>query len=222
MSTISQEDYLKAVYVFKETKEDAVTTTELARKLEVSNAAISDMSKKLDGLGLINYSRYKGMELTPDGEKTALKVIRRHRLWELFLVEALGLSWTEVHDEAELLEHKTSDFLIDKIDEYLNFPGFDPHGYPIPDKNGNMPVEPESIPLSVCETGKYYRIAKVNDDIRELIHFFEKIGLTLKKKIKVVERLAFDNSITILVDSVNHTISEKIAENIFLTKEGDK
>lgn len=134
MSTISKENYLKVIFNQNELVNDFVTTSQMAQELDVSNAAISDMAKKLSSEGLITYEKYKGMELTSKGEKMALKVIRRHRLWELFLMKILGLNWSEIHDEAENLEHHSSDFLIDKIDEYLGYPEFDPHGHPIPKK----------------------------------------------------------------------------------------
>ena len=122
-----------------------MSTAFLADKLEVSNAASTDMVKRLNTQGLLRYEKYKGVELTDQGEKLALRTIRRHRLWETFLINTLGLSWSEVHEEAEVLEHQTSDFLIDKIDQFLDYPEFDPHGDPIPSKDGKIPEIPDAI-----------------------------------------------------------------------------
>lgn len=218
MPTISKENYLKAVYSRKTESGGGATTSELAEKLEISNAAISDMAKKLSEQGLITYAKYKGMELTSKGEKLALKVIRRHRLWELFLIQVLGLSWSEVHDEAENLEHSTSDFLIDKIDEYLGYPKFDPHGDPIPQKNGTIPKTPEVIELKNAEVGVKYKIGRVNDSSSELINYLTKIGIKLAKEIEIVEKLSFDNSVIVKIDSKNHSLSEVVASNVFLER----
>lgn len=218
MPTISKENYLKAVY--NKSKEDGsgATTSALAENLEISNAAISDMARKLSDEGLINYAKYKGMELTGEGKKIALKVIRRHRLWELFLIQVLGLSWSEVHDEAENLEHSTSDHLIDKIDEYLGFPKFDPHGDPIPQKNGLLPSAPEVVELAKASIGKKYKVGRVNDKNNDLIKYLTKIGISLSKEIEIVEKLSFDNSVIIQVDSERHSLSEFAASNVFLVK----
>ena len=217
MPTISKENYLKAVYSSLEIDAGA-TTSALSQKLEVSNAAISDMAKKLSDEGLINYAKYRGMELTGEGKKIALKVIRRHRLWELFLIKVLGLSWSEVHDEAESLEHSTSEFLIDKIDDYLGNPKVDPHGDPIPKRNGTLPKLPELINMQQTEIGKKYRIGRVNDKSNDLMNYLTQIGIELSKEVKIVDKLSFDNSVIVEIDSVNHSLSEFVASNIFLEK----
>ncbi len=216
MSTISKENYLKTLYTQDKRTEAAVTTSQIAEKLNVTNAATSEMAKKLSNAGLVNYQRYKGIELTTEGKKVALNVLRRHRLWELFLMEVLDLTWDEVHDEAELLEHQTSERLIDKIDEFLNFPTFDPHGSPIPQKNGELPEMPELVSLTNAIKGLTYSVARVSDKNSELIKYFSKIGLILNKKIKIVELLTFDNSVVIELDGAETTISEKTARSIFL------
>jgi DtxR family Mn-dependent transcriptional regulator len=216
MSTISKENYLKTLYTQDKSTEASVTTSQIAEKLNVTNAATSEMAKKLSNAGLVNYQRYKGVELTTKGKKVALNVLRRHRLWELFLMEVLNLTWDEVHDEAELLEHQTSERLIDKIDEFLNFPTFDPHGSPIPQKNGELPKMPELVSLTNAIEGSTYCVARVSDRNSELIKYFSKIGLILNKKIKIVEFLTFDNSVVIELDGAETTISEKTARSIFL------
>lgn len=216
MPTISKENYLKAVYSQSLEQQTEATTSVLSEKLEVSNAAISDMAKKLSNAGLIDYTKYKGVELTGEGKKIALKIIRRHRLWELFLIKVLGLSWSEVHDEAEKLEHSTSDFLIDKIDDFLENPKFDPHGDPIPNKNGTLPKLPELLNMKDAEIGKSYYVRRVNDKNNDLMNYLTQIGLVLLKEIEIVDKLSFDGSIIVKVDSVNHLLSEFVASHIFL------
>ncbi|MBL1212352.1 MAG: metal-dependent transcriptional regulator [Ignavibacteriae bacterium] len=216
MSTISKENYLKTLYTKDKIENVVVTTSQIAESLNVSNAATSEMAKKLSNQGLVNYKKYKGIELTNRGEKIALNVLRRHRLWELFLMEVLNLTWDEVHDEAELLEHQTSENLIDKIDEYLNFPEFDPHGSPIPNKKGKLPLMPKLKPLLSGEEGATYKVARVSDKNSELIKYFTKIGLTLNKKIKIIEKLTFDNSIVIELNNSSISLSEKTAQSVFL------
>lgn len=218
MTSISIENYLKAVYNSTGGKNNPVTTSELAAKLDVSNAATSDMAKKLAKAGYVTYVRYKGLSLTEEGEKHALRIIRRHRLWELFLIKVLDLSWGEVHDEAEKLEHCASEFLIDKIEEYLDFPEFDPHGSPIPGKNGELPVMPKIIPLFEAVTGKSYTIAKVTDRSSELIHYISGLGISLNSHIEVTDKLSFDDSMTIKIGGVKHSFSKKITEHIFVSE----
>lgn len=220
MPTISKENYLKAVYCRVNEVGSGATTSSLAEKLEISNSAISEMAKKLSDEGLITYEKYRGMELTGEGRKIALRVIRRHRLWELFLMNVLDLSWSEVHDEAENLEHSTSDYLIDKIDRYLGYPKFDPHGYPIPQKNGAIPKTPDLIELKDAIPGKKYKVSRVNDANNDMMIYLTKIGMSLSKEIEVVEKLAFDNSVIIKVDSERHSLSELVASNIFVEKVG--
>ena len=133
----SEENYLKTIFHLQ-TKDENVSTNELAEKLQAKPASITDMMKKLKTRKLVNYQPYQGFRLTPEGKKVALSIIRRHRLWEYFLAEKLKFNWDEVHEVAEQLEHVSSKKLIDKLDEYLDFPKFDPHGDPIPDTNGKM------------------------------------------------------------------------------------
>ncbi|MEE9429610.1 MAG: metal-dependent transcriptional regulator [Melioribacteraceae bacterium] len=218
MATISKENYLKAIYKLAKGNGKVVSSSELATELDVSKAAISEMAKKLALQGYINYQRYKGIKILSKGKKVALDVIRKHRLWELFLVNTLGLSWEEVHSEAENLEHSTTQFLIDKIDEHLDFPMFDPHGEPIPNKNGNYRSIINDFAMKECEVGKVYKISRVNDRNKELIKYLTQINIKLNKKIKIVDKLRFDNSIIIEVGKSSHSLSEKLVENIFLTK----
>jgi len=219
MPTISKEDYLKAIYSISNESQSAVTTSEVAERLDVSKAATSEMVQKLSGLGYLNHERYRGVTLTEEGRKAALNIIRRHRIWELFLKDVLGLSWSEVHDEAELLEHSTSEFLIEKLDAYLGYPSFDPHGEPIPDRDGNMPAVPALLPLAKCELGKSYLLAKVFDESAELMNFFSGIGLALNVRVTVSSRLSYDNSTIVIIDGIPHSLSEKAGNNLFFISE---
>lgn len=218
MHSISKENYLKAVYHSMGAEGKQVATSTLADKLEVSNAATSEMARKLADAGLVDYARYKGVGLTESGKKIALQILRRHRLWELFLIEVLGMSWGEVHDEAERLEHCTSDALIDKIEEFLEFPQFDPHGSPIPDKNGELPLMPELFPLNESSVGHSYVISKVVDRSSELIHYITSIGINLNSKISVVDKLEFDESVRIKIGDEIHSLSKKVSEHIFVSE----
>jgi len=216
MSTISKENYLKVIFNHKYTSGGNASTVKLAQELSVSNAAISDMAKKLSQEGLISYKKYKGMELTGEGEKIALNVIRRHRLWESFLMKVLDLPWSEVHDQAEILEHHTSEFLIDRIEEYLNFPEFDPHGHPIPKKNGTLPKSPKIIVLANAEVGCEYELVQVNDKDNKLINYLSRVGLILNTKFEVIDKLEFDNSLTVKFENKTLSISQKLSESVFV------
>jgi len=217
MPTISKENYLKSIYSLNLTNSENVTTSQVAQKLEITNAATSEMARKLSEQGYLTYEKYKGVELTDKGKKIALQIIRRHRLWESFLMKVLGMSWSEVHDEAERLEHNTSDSLINKIDEHLDFPEFDPHGHPIPNKNGEIPKIPKLVSLVNAEVGKKYKIFRVADESSELIQYLTKLDLILYKEIKIIEKLSFDNSIIVQVNGSNHSLSEKVAEKVSVT-----
>lgn len=216
MPTISKENYIKTVYQLDSESDQSVTTSQIAQTLDITNAATSEMAKKLAENGLLNYEKYKGVELTDNGKQMALNIIRRHRLWELFLIEVLGLTWGEVHDEAELLEHTTSDFLIDKIDRFLNYPKFDPHGYPIPDKNGILPEFSSGIPLKDTEPGKFYKVLRVDDKQAGMIEYISRLGISLMCEIRLIEKLSFDNSVMIEINGNSHLISEKVSEKIFV------
>lgn len=218
MATISKENYLKAIYSLAKKNNGFVTASSLAVELGISNAAISDMASRLAKQGYIEYKKYKGIKILASGEKIAKDILRKHRLWELFLVETLGLSWGEVHLEAEKLEHSTTNFLIDKIDAYLNFPKTDPHGAPIPNKEGAYRIKSLDIPMNECEVGKLYKISRVNDKNIELINYLTKIELFIDKEIIIKEKLGFDGSIIIEVDNQSHSLSEKLVSNIYITE----
>jgi DtxR family Mn-dependent transcriptional regulator len=218
MTSISKEDYLKTLYMLSVDADSRVSTLAIANRLGISNAATSEMAKRLGDFGLVKYVKYKGVQLTKKGEKSALEVIRRHRLWEMFLMETLDLSWNEIHEEAEKLEHNSSDFLMEQIDSYLDFPKFDPHGDPIPDSNGKLPEMPENVMLKDAEVGERYRIVRVDHRHKELVDYFLKLKLQLNQEIEILDRLEFDHSVSVKLNGSTHTFSEKIAGMLYVSK----
>ena len=179
------------------------------------------MMKKLSRDGLVNYTRYKGIKLTGQGESYARNMVRRHRIWELFLQRIVGMPWDKVHDEAEHLEHSSSDELINRLEEMLDYPQFDPHGDPIPDKNGMLPKQKKMIPLSSIETGEMVEVVRVNDFDHSFLNYLSEIGLELNKKLLVKNILDFDKSMLISIDKSEINISNTIAANIFVVRQNN-
>ncbi len=214
--TTSLENYLKSIYLLSANDQPA-SGKALAEKLSVSPAAVTDMTRKLARKGLVHYSRYQGILLTDHGMSMALSVLRKHRLWELFLVNTLGLSWDEVHREAENLEHISSDFLIDKIDKHLGYPKYDPHGAPIPDKSGKLTLHPSCKSLQDVTQGKSYRITMVDDTNHEFLTFITKKGISLGNEILVREVLSFDGTIVIDCNNQSFSLSRESAGRVFVT-----
>ena len=214
----SKEDYLKLIFEFSIEQNKKVLPTQLAEAMSVSPAAVTDMIKKLISADLVLKNRKEGIFLTEKGREIAVNVLRKHRLWETFLADVLGLSWTEIHKEAEQLEHRTSDFLIDKIDEYLKFPEFDPHGTAIPPKNGEYKVNSKIIVLSDVIEGSKYIVRRIYDKDSDLIKYFDKIKLKIGSELFIKEKMSFDDSIEVEVDSEKHLISKKVSGFIFVEK----
>ena len=187
MPSISVENYLKNIYEL-EASEERVTTSIIADKLKIAPASVTDMVKKLSSKGFLRHVPYKGVEVTEKGKRSALKIIRKHRLWEMFLVQVLHFSWDKIHDEAEEFEHIMSERMEEKIDEVLGHPVVDPHGDPIPSKKGIL-RHIEYDPLSRIEEGTVVRVVRVNDAHPELLEYISKIGLFLKTKMTVLQRV---------------------------------
>ncbi len=215
MQNDSKEDYLGIIFKHQDSNGEIKPNT-IAEKLTVSNAAVTDMLKKLAKDGLVNYKKYKGISLTKNGENFARNIVRRHRLWEVFLYQVLGMPWDKVHEEANRLEHASSDELMNKIDEMLNFPEYDPHGDPIPTKEGKVPEIKKHRPLSELATGDSADVVRVNDFDENFLTYISKLGIKLKEKIIVKEKRTFDNSMEILVDGKPWNISNKLAQNVFV------
>ncbi len=220
MKNISKEDYLSTIYRHRN-NEGGIKATQLAEQLEISNAAVTDMMKKLSRDGLVNYARYKGIKLSKQGESYARNMIRRHRIWELFLQRIVGMPWDKVHDEAEQLEHSSSDELINRLEEMLEYPQFDPHGDPIPDKNGMLPKQKKMIPLSMIKTGEMVEVVRVNDFDNDFLNYLSGIGIKLNKKLIIKDVLNFDKSMLIEIDGSEINISNTIAANIFVVRENN-
>jgi DtxR family Mn-dependent transcriptional regulator len=215
MNSFTEENYLKAIYKLLE-NETVVTTNAIAEKMSTKAASVTDMLKKLSDKKMINYQKYQGVSLTNKGEKVALMIIRKHRLWEMFLVEKLSFKWDEVHDVAEQLEHIDSDKLIAQIDKFLNYPKFDPHGDPIPDVNGKFQIQ-KSVLLSTLKLNEQGVMTGVVDHSSAFLQYLDKCGIVLGNDIKIKEVIAFDKSLQITVNKKNTLfISNEVAKNILV------
>lgn len=217
MKNISKEDYLSAI--FRNSDENGeIKPNLIAEKLEISNAAVTDMLKKLSRDGLVSYEKYKSIALTNEGKSYAMNMLRRHRIWEVFLHQTLGMSWDKVHDEAEKLEHSSSDELIKRLEEFLDYPEFDPHGYPIPDKNGKMPKHKQAVAVTELRKNDKAEVIRVNDDNKGVLTFISKMKIELGKEIFIKDVLDYDGSMTVKIDKKEVNLSKKIASNIFVEK----
>lgn len=213
----SVEDYLKAIYVLQSEGESA-TTTNIANALEVSSASVTNMLKRLAKMNLLEHESYKGAKLTSAGNKIALEILRHHRLLELYLKEVMGYSWDEVHDEAEKLEHHISEQFEDRIAELLNHPTHDPHGDPIPSKEGVMP-EMAQLSIAEAEVEAPYIIGRVKDQDPELLRYLEKIGVLPGSKIEVLEKAPFNGPVRVrLEDNFEQTIGHAVASEVYLVE----
>ena len=196
MISVTEENYLKAIFSFSHLAEGKVGNQIIAEKLAINPASVTQMLRKLHEKKLIEYNRIDGAKLTKEGWKAAIKVIRKHRLWETFLVQHLNFSWAEVHEVAEQLEHIQSDKLLDELDIFLGTPGFDPHGDPIPDKNGKMSIIKSRF-LWEAEIGKKVKVIKVADNTASFLKYLDKQGIALADIIIVKEVQDFDKSILV-------------------------
>lgn len=217
MFTLSEENYLKAIYHLELVANSGISTNAIAKQLNTKASSVSDMIKKLSDKEVVVYKKYKGVVLTSKGKKVAANIVRKHRLWEVFLVEKLNFSWDEVHDVAEQLEHIKSPKLINQLDAMLGFPTQDPHGDPIPDKDGNINAIEKSL-LSTLHKNESGVCVGVDDSSSEFLQFLDKKGITLGKKIMVLEKEEFDNSFLIQIEEETLSISNKIANNLYVQK----
>lgn len=210
------EDYLKTIYKL-DTDEKGASTTRIAESLDVSSASATNMIKRLSKMGLVDYQSYKGASLTSSGRKIALEIIRHHRLLELYLLEVMGYSWDEVHDEAEKLEHHISEQFEDKIAELLDNPTHDPHGDPIPTKDGIMP-EMEDDSLIHAEEGHQYIVSRVKNQDPELLRYLEKIGLLPGARLTIKEKGPFKGPIILQVEENEQVLGHEVAEHIYIAE----
>lgn len=215
MLSLTEENYLKAIYHLSEGGAKSVLTNELAEAMNTKAASVTDMIKKLSAKEVITYEKYYGVNVTHKGKTEALLVIRKHRLWETFLVEKLGFAWDEVHEVAEQLEHINSPRLIEKLDEFLGFPKVDPHGDPIPDHKGKLKIQPQ-VPIDLLQVGYQGKIAAVKDSDSNLLKYLDKIGARPGVTIKVLGKEEYDDSMEVLIEDHRVFISKEVSQNILV------
>lgn len=207
------ENYLKRIYMI-ELSGERVSTTLLSEKLRISPASVTEMIKRLAGEGHVVYTPYKGVELSSAGRRKALRVLRRHRLWEFFLVNVLRYNWDEIHEEAERLEHMTSEKLEERLDAFLGHPVLDPHGDAIPTADGVMSHR-EAVPLSQS-TARTVTVSRVSDENPDILKYASRCGIGLRTTLKVRERMAFDGSLRVAIGRREMFISPMLAAHIFV------
>ena len=218
MNSFTEENYIKAIYKLIESEDGTVSTNAIAKKMDTKAASVTDMLKKLSAKKIIHYKKYQGVTLSLKGEKIALNIIRKHRLWEMFLVETFNFKWDEVHDVAEQLEHIQSEKLIAELDKFLNFPKADPHGDPIPDSKGKLLTQ-RSKRLSQFDKSDICLMTGVVDHSPAFLQYLEKAGITLGIEIKIKDVIEFDKSLQITINKKNHVfISNDVAKNILVIK----
>lgn len=216
MQSFTEENYLKVIYHLSVIS-NPVQTNAIAERIQTKAASVTDMIKKLSDKDLVNYVKYQGVTLTESGKLTAINIVRRHRLWEVFLVDKLNFKWDEVHEVAEELEHITSTLLVERLDEFLDFPKVDPHGDPIPDQHGNF-ANLSFIKLSKLKSTEKGTITGVSEHSSPFLKHLERLGLTLGKQIEVSETIDFDGSVELLIDDRKINISKEVAKHILISK----
>ncbi len=216
MHSLTEENYLKAIYALSQNGNIKITPTLIAEEVKVNAASVIDMIKKLSQKKLITYDKIKGAKLTDKGGKAAISIIRNHRLWEAFLLEKLNYSWDVVHEIAEQLEHIKHPELADRLDKFLGYPDYDPHGDPIPKSNGVMP-KTFKILLTEIEIGKTCRVAAVKDTSSVFLQYLEKLAIGIGTKIKVLDKIDFDGSMSVQIGKGAKTIiSKKFADSLLV------
>lgn len=216
MASLTVENYVKAIYQLSDSEQStAVATGQIASALGVLPGTVTSMLKTLDESNLATYTPYEGVRLTPAGRALALRVLRRHRLIEQFLVETLHLTWDEVHEEAENMEHAVSDWLIDRIDAVLGYPSTDPHGDPIPKADGTMAATRDKC-LTECEAGERFRVARVTDQSPEFLRFLSQAGLEIGTAGSLVANEQGDDRVTVSVGGDRQTLSRHMAEKLMV------
>ncbi|RZS97547.1 metal-dependent transcriptional regulator [Cecembia calidifontis] len=214
--TPAEESYLKVIYQISDGGKKSVSTNDISVKMKTKPASVSDMLRRLGEKEVIEYRKYYGVHITEEGKKLALQTIRKHRLWEVFLVEKLRFSWDEVHEVADELEHIKSKLLIQRLDEYLGFPKFDPHGDPIPDEYGDIRARPR-LPLSELDINATGQLVAVKDSSSAFLRYLDKVGVYIGARIKVLDKVEFDGSVEILVDNKKTIfMSKDVAGNVLV------
>jgi DtxR family Mn-dependent transcriptional regulator len=218
MNSYSEENYLKTIFLLSQKTVGVVQTNTIAEHIGIKPASVTDMLKKLAEKKLIDYIKYKGVTLTETGKRTAVGIIRKHRLWEVFLVDTLHFKWDEVHEIAEELEHINSEILIDRLDQFLGKPRTDPHGDPIPDEDGNFETV-KLIKLNQLHIGRTGIIVGVSEHSSAYLKHLENLGLTLGKEIEILEITDFDGSVALKLANEKVNISRDVAKHILIHEE---
>lgn len=216
VNTSSEQNYLKAIFHLEQGGGYALTT-DIAAAIGHKAASVTEMLKKMSDKKLISYQKYRGVKLTPKGKKLAVNIVRKHRLWEVFLLQELGFLWDEVHDMAEQLEHIESDELVGRLDKYLGNPKFDPHGDPIPDKNGKI-VNHRSLALSDALPEEKYILAGVSNHDKNFLKHLSDLGIKLNDSISVKSILGYDKSMTVQINSRLMVLTQKVASGLKVVK----
>lgn len=217
MLTHAEENYLKIIYHLSQTEEEGISTNAIAHKIDAKASSVTDMIKRLDEKELVTHERYRGVSITELGIHRAKMVIRKHRLWEVFLVEKLHFNWDEVHDVAEELEHIKSEKLINALDAFLGFPKEDPHGDPIPNAKGEMVVRDKEL-LTETDVNHVYMCVGVKDTSPAFLQYLDRQKIALGTTFKVLDHENFDHSVTILHRKSELTLSKVVAQNLFVKK----
>ena len=213
--TFSEENYLKAIYHISDVSKGGIGTNAIAEKMETKASSVTDMIKKLAGKKLVDYKKYQGVTLTKKGQKIAVDIIRKHRLWEVFLQEHLGFGGEEVHEVAEELEHINSTELVERLDKFLGYPKYDPHGGPIPDSEGVFP-EPKRVKLDELEVGRKTKVMGITEHSDAFLSHLSKLRLGLGTEFLLMERFDFDRSVEIELNNKTIQLSHDVAKNIFV------
>ncbi len=214
--TTAEENYLKAIFKIAEKEGKAVLTNAIAAAMNTAAASVTDMLKRLSEKQLIEYEKYRGVVLTEEGSRLATILIRKHRLWEVFLVDKLGFAWDEVHDLAEQLEHVQGEPLVDRLDNFLGFPRFDPHGDPIPDAEGRWTFR-QQVRVSLLQPGDRGIVTGVDDHATPFLQYLDQIGLGLGVEVLLVSRTEYDQSVQVRIGGKSEVmLSEKVAQNLFV------
>jgi DtxR family transcriptional regulator, Mn-dependent transcriptional regulator len=214
----SKENYLKAIFHLQDER-GVVTTNELAQALQTRAASVTDMLKKLKEQKLLLYERYKGFKLSNEGRKVAIQIIRKHRLWEFFLVENLLFGWDEVHEMAEELEHISSKKLVDRLDAFLNFPQTDPHGDPIPDGQGKFNLQ-RQLSLADLPLHKAAQVSAIMSQTKEMLELLQHKNIRIGTRLEVRKKFPFDNSLELKIRNLPAiTVSEQVAKNVLVKDE---
>lgn len=213
--SFTEENYLKQIYKLSKNLDKGVSTNALAERMETKASSVTDMIKKLATKKLVDYKKYQGVTLTKKGRNIAVDIIRKHRLWEVFLLEHLGFGGEEVHEVAEELEHINSTELVERLDKFLGYPKYDPHGGPIPNSEGVFP-EPKRVKLDELEVGRNTKVMGITEHSDAFLAHLKKLGLELGVEFNLMERYDFDRSVEIELNDKTIQLSHEVAKNLFV------